>query len=119
MNGLDWNYLTKERLKLGNLDARRDWGHAEDYVRGMWLMLQHSTPDDYVLSTGKTYSIKDFLTIAFGNRVWKEWVDVDQILLRPEDVHHLMGDSTKARKVLGWKPQHDIYSLVNSMIEGL
>lgn len=119
MNGLDWNYLTKERLKLGNLDARRDWGHAEDYVRGMWLMLQHSTPDDYVLSTGKTYSIKDFLTIAFGNRVWKEWVDVDQVLLRPEDVHHLMGDSTKARKVLGWKPQHDIYSLVNSMIEGL
>ena len=119
MNGLEWNYLTKERLKLGNLEARRDWGHAEDYVKGMWLMLQHDTPDDYVLSTGKTYSIKQFLSVAFGDREWKEWVDVDQTLLRPEDVHHLMGDSTKARQVLNWRQKHDIYSLVNSMIEGI
>lgn len=118
MKGLNWNYLTKERLVLGNLDARRDWGHAEDYVKGMWLMLQHDKPDDYVLATGRTYSIKQFLSVAFGDRAWTEWVDVDQKFFRPEDVNHLMGDSAKARKVLGWTPYHDIYSLVNSMIEG-
>jgi GDPmannose 4,6-dehydratase len=118
MQNLNWNPLTKERLCLGNLDARRDWGHAEDYVEGMWRMLQHDTPDDYVLSTGKTYSIREFLSIAFGARVWQEWVDVDQKFMRPEDVHHLKGDSSKARLVLGWTPTHDIYSLVNSMIEG-
>jgi len=119
MNSLDWNYLTKERLTLGNLEARRDWGHAEDYVKGMWMMMQHDKPDDYVLATGKTYSIKQFLSVAFGDRVWNEWVDVDQKFFRPEDVNHLMGDSSKARQILGWKPYHDIYSLVNSMIEGI
>lgn len=115
----DWNRNAHDRLKLGNLEARRDWGHAEDYVLGMWMMMQHNTPDDFVLATGTTYSIKQFLSIAFQQKDWREWVEVDEKLLRPEDVRHLMGDSNKARQVLGWKPQHDIYSLVNSMIEGL
>jgi len=116
MKELNWNHYTKKKLKLGNLDARRDWGHAEDYVHGMWLMLQHNTPDDYVLATGMTYSIKDFLTAAFGDRDWREWVEVDQKFMRPEDVHHLKGDSNKARQVLGWEPKHDLNSLVNSML---
>lgn len=119
MNKLNWNHLLKEQLHLGNLEARRDWGHAEDYVEGMWRMLQHNTPDDYVLSTGTTYSIKEFLTIAFSDREWVDWVSIDHKFFRPEDVHHLKGDSTKARHVLGWNPSHDIYSLVNSMIEGI
>jgi len=119
MEALNWNHLTKEKLILGNLDSRRDWGHAEDYVYGMWLMLQHQTPDDYVLSTGITHSIKNFLSLAFGKRNWQEWVETDVKFTRPEDVHHLKGDSNKARQVLGWKPKHDIESLVNSMLKGI
>lgn len=118
MEKLGWNYLSKEKLKLGNLDARRDWGHAEDYVYGMWLMLQHNTPDDYVLATGESHSIKDFLTLAFGQRVWKEWVETDKQFYRPEDVHHLKGDSNKARQILGWQPKHTLETLVNSMLKG-
>lgn len=114
-----WNPLTKEKLTLGNLEARRDWGHAEDYVYGMWLMLQHTTPGDYVLSTGATYSIKDFLTAAFKNRRWEEWVETDSKFYRPEDVHHLKGDANKARQVLGWRPKHTLETLVDSMIKGI
>lgn len=114
-----WNPLTKEKLTLGNLEARRDWGHAEDYVHGMWLMLQHTTPGDYVLSTGATYSIKDFLTAAFKNRRWEEWVETDSKFYRPEDVHHLKGDANKARQVLGWRPKHTLETLVDSMIKGI
>lgn len=119
METLNWNFLTKEKLVLGNLEARRDWGHAEDYVNGMWLMLQQQSPQDYVLSTGVTHSIKDFLTIAFGNRDWKDWVETNPTFMRPEDVHHLKGDSNKARQVLGWKPKHDLISLVNSMLKDI
>lgn len=118
MEEMGWNYLSKEKLKLGNLDARRDWGHAEDYVYGMWLMLQHNTPDDYVLATGESHSIRDFLTLAFGQRVWRDWVETDKQFYRPEDVHHLKGDSNKARQVLGWKPKYTLETLVNSMLEG-
>jgi len=114
-----WDYLSKEKLTLGNLEARRDWGHAEDYVYGMWLMLQHSKPDDYVLATGITHSIKDFLTASFGQRRWEDWVETDQKFYRPEDVHHLKGDSNKARQVLGWEPKHNLQSLVNSMLKGI
>jgi GDPmannose 4,6-dehydratase len=114
-----WDYLSKEKLTLGNLEARRDWGHAEDYVYGMWLMLQHSKPDDYVLATGITHSIKDFLTAAFGQRRWEDWVETDQKFYRPEDVHHLKGDSNKARQMLGWEPKHNLQSLVNSMLKGI
>lgn len=109
------------RLQLGNLDARRDWGHAEDYVQGMWLMLQHETPSDYVLSTGVTYSIKEFLQKAFdyiGVSDYTTYVEVNQSFLRPEDVHHLKGDSSKARTVLGWSPKHNLDTLIQSMIEG-
>jgi GDPmannose 4,6-dehydratase len=119
VKSMDWNINAVDKLKLGNLDARRDWGHAEDYVYGMWLMLQHDVPDDFVLATGKTHSIRQFLSIAFGAKDWKSWVEVDEKFLRPEDVHHLMGDSNKARQVLGWKQKYDIHSLVHSMIEGL
>lgn len=109
------------KLQLGNLDARRDWGHAEDYVYGMWLMLQHQTPDDYVLSTGVTYSIRDFLEKAFdfiGVSDYSTYVETNSSFMRPEDVHHLKGDSTKARTVLGWSPKHNLDTLIQSMIEG-
>jgi GDPmannose 4,6-dehydratase len=119
MESKGWDHLTKEKLTLGNLDARRDWGHAEDYVDGMWRMLQHKKPDDYVLATGTTHSIREFLTLAFGKRSWQEWVETDQRFYRPEDVHHLKGDSTKARYVLGWTPKHDLESLVNSMLKDI
>jgi GDPmannose 4,6-dehydratase len=119
MEQKNWNFLTKEKLVLGNLEARRDWGHAEDYVNGMWLMLQHHTPDDYVLATGVTHSIKEFLSLAFGKRDWREWVETDKKFFRPEDVNHLKGDAGKARTVLGWTPKHDLQSLVKSMLEGV
>jgi GDPmannose 4,6-dehydratase len=109
------------KLQLGNLDARRDWGHAEDYVHGMWLMLQHQHPDDYVLSTGLTYSIREFLQKAFdyiGISDYTAHVEIDQRFLRPEDVHHLKGDSTKVRTVLKWSPKHNLDTLIQSMIEG-
>lgn len=114
-----WNPLTKEKLVLGNLEARRDWGHAEDYVYGMWLMLQHKEPSDYVLATGLTHSIKDFLTTAFGKRRWDEWVETNSKFHRPEDVHHLKGDANKARQVLGWQPKHTLETLVSSMLKGI
>lgn len=117
MEEKNWNVLGKDKLVLGNLDARRDWGHAEDYVYGMWLMMQHKTPSDYVLATGETYSIKQFLTAAFGERMWMDWVATDPKFLRPEDVHHLKGDSSKARITLGWQPKHDLQSLVTSMLK--
>lgn len=108
------------KLQLGNINARRDWGHAEDYVHGMWLMLQHQTPDDYILSTGTTYSIRDFLEKAFAHigTDYTKYVEVSPVFLRPEDVHHLKGDSTKARTVLGWTPKHNLDTLIQSMIEG-
>lgn len=117
MEAKNWNTLGKEKLILGNLDAHRDWGHAEDYVHGMWMMLQHSDPGDYVLSTGSTYSIRDFLTVAFGDRMWSDWVSFDTKFLRPEDVHHLKGDASKAQIALGWKPKHNLQSLVTSMLK--
>ena len=119
MESKNWDYLSKNKLVLGNLEAHRDWGHAEDYVYGMWLMLQHNKPDDYVLATGLTHSIKDFLTLAFKDRSWKEWVETNEKFYRPEDVHRLKGDANKARQILGWTPKHDLQSLVNSMLEGI
>lgn len=108
-----------EKLELGNLDARRDWGHAEDYVYGMWLMLQQDTPDDYVLATGVTHSIKDFLEMTFSSKGlnWQDHVVSVEKFQRPEDVHHLKGDSTKARTVLGWTPKHNLDSLIKDMME--
>jgi GDPmannose 4,6-dehydratase len=108
------------KLRLGNLEAFRDWGHAEDYVEAMWMMLQHDKPDDYVVSTMETHSIKDFLKESFevadlGD--YNDYIVIDPQFFRPAEVDYLLGDSTKARQVLGWKPKHDFKSLVREMVE--
>jgi len=106
-------------LRLGNLDAKRDWGYAGDYVQAMWLMLQQDTPDDYVIATEETHSVRDFCELAFG-RVdldYKEFVKVDPKFYRPAEVHVLLGDCTKARKQLGWKRECSFADLVNRMVD--
>jgi GDPmannose 4,6-dehydratase len=108
-----------DTLAIGNLDAHRDWGFAGDYVRAMWLMLQQDRPDDYVISTGVSHSVRELIEIAFG-RVgldWQKHVRVDPALLRPAEVDHLLGDSTKARKELGWTPRVDFRSLIEMMVD--
>lgn len=109
----------QDKLYLGNLDAKRDWGFAGDYVEAMWLMLQHEKPDDYVVATGETYSVREFLDEAFGlvGLDWKKYVEVDPRYFRPLEVDLLLGDSTKARKVLGWKPEYDFKKLVHLMVD--
>lgn len=110
--------LAKE-LRMGNLDAKRDWGFAGDYVKAMWLMLQQKEPDDYVIATGETHSVKEFLELAFA-RVelnWKDYVVVDPKFLRPAEVDLLLGDPAKAKKKLGWKPEVDFEGLVNMMVD--
>ena len=106
-------------LRLGNLDARRDWGHARDYVRAMWLMLQQDKPDDYVVATGRSVSIRDFCQMAFGivGLVWQDHVRTDPKALRPAEVDYLCGDSGKARAALGWQPTTSLESMVAEMIE--
>lgn len=109
----------QKKLYMGNLDAKRDWGYAKDYVKAMWLMLQQDQPDDYVIATGETYSVKEFLDIAFGyvNLDWQNYVEFDDRYLRPTEVDLLIGDSTKARKVLGWQPSVTFEELVKLMVE--
>jgi GDPmannose 4,6-dehydratase len=110
--------LAKE-LRLGNLDAERDWGFAGDYVRAMWLMLQQDKPDDYVIATGEKHTVREFCEIAFA-RVgldYKSFVIIDQKFFRPAEVHTLLGDATKARKVLGWKPEVSFKDLVHTMVD--
>jgi len=106
-------------VKLGNLEAKRDWGHARDYVRAMWLMLQQPAPDDYVISTGRTTRIADFCAMAFGHvgLDWREFVQTDKALLRPAEVDVLHGDSTKARERLGWEPSVTLENMVAEMVE--
>jgi GDPmannose 4,6-dehydratase len=108
-----------EKLKLGNLDAKRDWGFAGDFVRGIWRMLQQDVPDDYVLSTGELHSIRDFLDAAFSHvgLRWEEWVETDRSLLRPVEVGLLVGNPSKARKALGWEPQVGFEELVKMMVD--
>lgn len=104
---------------LGNLDPRRDWGHARDYMEAAWLMLQQNTPDDFVIATGETHSIKELLEVAF-RRVglnWEDYVYTDERFVRPAEVDLLLGDSTKAREVLGWKPKYTFRSLVEEMVD--
>lgn len=106
-------------IMLGNLDAKRDWGYAGDYVEGMWLMLQQDKPDDYVLATGQTHSIRDFLDLAFkeiGVSDWGPYVTYDKSLLRPAEVDILLGDPKKAESVLGWKRKVDFPGLVKMMV---
>lgn len=111
-------WIPPEKLKLGNLSASRDWGHAKDYVVGMWMMLQTDKPDDYVLSTGESHTVEEFLNMAFAvyNKNWHDWVELDEQLLRPEDVYRLKGDSTKAHLNLGWRSKHSFQDLVNDMV---
>lgn len=110
---------TKE-LPLGNLEARRDWGFAGDYVEAMWLMMQQSKPDDYVIATGESHSVRELCDIAFGH-VGLDYHDFvkgsDKAFLRPRDVHHLHGDATKARQVLGWEPKMQFEDLVRMMVD--
>jgi len=108
-----------ESLYLGNLDAKRDWGYAKDYVEAMWLMLQQGSPDDYVISTGETHSVKEWVEASFSclDLDWEKYVKMDEKLLRPAEVDLLIGDSTKARDRLGWKPQVNFEGLVKLMVE--
>ena len=107
------------KLSLGNLDAHRDWGYAGDYVRAMWLMLQQDEPDDFVVSTGVSHSVRDLVVAAFSHAGldWRQHVKTDASLLRPAEVEHLIGDSAKARTVLGWSPEIDFDHLVRMMVD--
>jgi GDPmannose 4,6-dehydratase len=108
-----------KELRMGNLDSRRDWGFAGDYVKAMWLMLQQETPDDYVISTGETHSIRELLKTAFGclGLDYEEYVVIDPKFVRPSEVELLLGDSTKAREKLGWEPEVRFEKLISMMIE--
>jgi GDPmannose 4,6-dehydratase len=124
-------------LSLGNLDARRDWGHAKDYVKAMWLMLQVMIPSDYVIATGEQYSVRDFVNEAapyfdfdirwegegefekgYDNNTGKMLISVDTKYFRPTEVDSLLGDSSRAKRSLGWKPEYDFKSLVKEMCYG-
>ena len=109
----------QKKLYMGNLDAKRDWGYAKDYVQAMWLMLQQDEPDDYVVATGETHSIRDFLDIAFGyvNLDWQSYVEFDERYLRPTEVDLLIGDPAKAKAKLGWEPSVTFEHLVQLMVE--
>jgi GDPmannose 4,6-dehydratase len=108
-----------EKLALGNLDSHRDWGYAADYVRAMWLMLQQDEPDDYVVASGETHSVKELCQVAFAaaGLDWEEHVVIDERFLRPAEVDLLVGDPAKAQRVLGWRPQVDFPELVTMMVE--
>ncbi|HEY9650886.1 MAG TPA: GDP-mannose 4,6-dehydratase, partial [Coleofasciculaceae cyanobacterium] len=109
----------QKKLYLGNLDSKRDWGYAKDYVRAMWLMLQQDEADDYVVATGETHSIREFLDISFKcvNLDWHDYVEFDERYLRPAEVDLLIGDPTKAKQKLGWEPSVTFEELVTLMVE--
>src|SRR5206468_2615353 len=109
----------QDKLYLGNLDAKRDWGDAKEFVEAMWLMLQQDKPDDYVIATNETHSVREFLEIAFGHAGlnWKQHVEIDPRYYRPAEVDLLMGDYSKARRVLGWEPKTRFADLVKLMVE--
>jgi len=110
----------KDKIHLGNLKAKRDWGFAGDYVEAMWLMLQQNNPDDYVIATGESHSVEEFLSLAteitdLGD--WHDLVEIDKKLLRPTEIDDLLGDSSKAQQILGWKPKVSFKELVKMMVE--
>jgi GDPmannose 4,6-dehydratase len=109
----------QKKLYLGNLDAKRDWGYAKDYVKAMWLMLQQDKPDDYVVATGETHSVREFLEMSFSyvNLNWQDYVDFDQRYLRPAEVELLIGDPAKAKQKLGWEPSVTFEQLVGLMVD--
>ena len=109
----------EETISLGNLDARRDWGYAPDYVEAMWLMLQNNTPRDYVIATGKDYSVRDFIKLSFqyiGEKNWEKYIKIDPRFYRPAEVDVLRGDCTNATKDLGWKPKTDLKQMIEKMV---
>ena len=108
-----------DELRLGNLDAQRDWGFAGDYVEAMWLMLQREIPEDFVICTGQTHSVREFCEVAFGHAGlnWEEHVVVDETFFRPAEVDLLVGDATKADEMLGWRPETSFESLVTMMVD--
>lgn len=108
----------QDKLYLGNLDAKRDWGYAKDYVEAMWLMLQQDKPDDYVIATGETHTVREFVEMAFAEvgLDWQKYVEIDEKYLRPTEVDLLIGDSTKAQEKLGWKPSMTLSELVKLMV---
>jgi len=109
----------QDKIRLGNLDARRDWGHARDYVRAMWLMLQQLEPDDFVVATGESHEVREFAEIAFARAGldWRQHIETDPDLFRPAEVHVLEGDAAKARRVLDWSPSVRFRELVLEMVE--
>src|SRR5438132_12942284 len=109
----------EEKLYLGNLDAKRDWGYAADYMEAVWLMLQQDEPDDYVIATGETHSVREFLDEAFGHvgLNWKSHVEIDPRYYRPTEVDVLLGDASKARKKLGWQARVRFRDLVRMMVD--
>ena len=114
--------ITKEvdKIYLGNLDAKRDWGFAGDYVESMWMMLQKEKPSDYVVATGESHSVKDFLEESFnyaGLGDWQNYIETDEKFFRPTDIDNLVGDSSKARKELGWEPKMNFKDLVHLMVD--
>jgi GDPmannose 4,6-dehydratase len=114
------NYLRNgiKGLHLGNLDAKRDWGHAKDFVKAQWMMLQADQPDDYVIATGESHSVREFLETAFSyvNLRWEDHVVVDPKFFRPAEVDHLLGDCSKAKRKLGWEPSYTFEQLVHEMV---
>ena len=109
-----------DKITLGNLDSYRDWGYAPDYVEAMWMMLQQEKPDDYVIATGETHSIREFLDVAFnhvGVSDWSDYVEQDPRFMRPAEVDVLRGNATKAKENLGWKPKTSFEQLVKKMVD--
>ncbi len=109
----------QEKLYLGNLDAKRDWGYAPEYVEAMWLMLQQDTPDDFVIATGEGHTVREFAEVAFDHAGldWEQYVEVDPKYYRPAEVDDLVGDPSKAKKVLGWEPRTAFEELARLMVE--
>jgi len=108
----------QDKLFLGNLDAKRDWGYAGDYVEAMWKILQHDTPDDFVIATGETHSVRDFVERVFErlDLDYRDHVEIDERYFRPTEVDVLLGDATKAQKILGWKPKTGFDQLIDMMV---
>lgn len=108
-----------DELRMGNIDATRDWGHAQDYVRAMWMMLQHDTPDDYVVATGRTVSVRDMINVAFSHVDLKseDYVKIDPAFFRPAEVDVLLGDPAKAKRILGWETQISMEDMIREMVD--
>lgn len=110
----------QSKIYLGNIKARRDWGFAGDYVKAMWMMLQQPSPSDYVIATGESHSVEEFLSESFeyaGLGNWKQYVEISEKYMRPKDIDNLIGDSSKAKKVLGWKPETNYHDLIHMMVD--